>query len=312
MNESASAAAHEPTDAAVTAMPASAGAMLRQARVAQGLHIAALAVLLKVPVKKLEALEADRFDLLPDLVFVRALAASVCRTLKIDAVPVLDNLPNTVSPQLRTDGSGINVPFRASAVGAGISLKDQLSRPFVLAALTLMVGVVVLLMLPFSPRSELAQGPKPERPATAALASMPQPSTVEDRVALEPVASAPTSVTLAASDVLPQARLLAQASTASNPSPASAPVALPMMQSNPVAGLLVIKGRGVSWVEVVDADKVVLLRKTIANGEVVGTSGATPLSVVLGRADAIEVQVRGKVFDVAAVAKNNVARFEVR
>ena len=44
-----------------------AGALLRQAREASGLHIAALAVLLKVPVKKLEALESDRLDLLPDI-----------------------------------------------------------------------------------------------------------------------------------------------------------------------------------------------------------------------------------------------------
>ena len=36
-----------------------AGALLRQAREAAGLHIAALAVSLKVPVKKIEALEAQ-------------------------------------------------------------------------------------------------------------------------------------------------------------------------------------------------------------------------------------------------------------
>ena len=45
-----------------------AGAMLRKARMAAGLHVAALAVSMKVPVKKLEALEGDRLDLLPDAV----------------------------------------------------------------------------------------------------------------------------------------------------------------------------------------------------------------------------------------------------
>ena len=39
------------------ALPVSAGALLREAREAAGLHIGALAVSLKVPVKKLEALE---------------------------------------------------------------------------------------------------------------------------------------------------------------------------------------------------------------------------------------------------------------
>jgi cytoskeleton protein RodZ len=67
----------------------SAGARLRRAREQSGLHIAALAVTLKVPVKRLEALEADRYDLLPGPVFTRALAASVCRSLKLDAAAVL-------------------------------------------------------------------------------------------------------------------------------------------------------------------------------------------------------------------------------
>jgi cytoskeleton protein RodZ len=64
-----------------------AGTLLREARMEAGLHIAALAVALKVPVAKLEALEADNFAVLPDTVFVRALASSVCRTLKIDSAP---------------------------------------------------------------------------------------------------------------------------------------------------------------------------------------------------------------------------------
>ena len=70
--------------------PETAGAILRRAREATGLHIAALAVSLKVPVRKLEALEADRLEQLGDAVFVRALASSVCRSLKMDPAPVLE------------------------------------------------------------------------------------------------------------------------------------------------------------------------------------------------------------------------------
>ena len=66
---------------------------MRQAREAAGMHIGALSVALKVPVKKLEALEADQHDQLPDAVFVRALAASVCKILKTNPAPVLELLP---------------------------------------------------------------------------------------------------------------------------------------------------------------------------------------------------------------------------
>ena len=68
---------------------ATAGALLRQARQAQGMHIAVLAAAIKVSQRKLEALEGDRLDELPDATFTRALAQTVCRTLKIDPAPVL-------------------------------------------------------------------------------------------------------------------------------------------------------------------------------------------------------------------------------
>ena len=62
----------------------------------------------------------------------------------------------------------------------------------------------------------------------------------------------------------------------------------------------------------VDANGVVQLRRILATGETVGVSGALPLAVVVGRADVTDIQVRGKPFDLAAVSKENVARFEVK
>ena len=58
---------------------AEAGALMRRAREALGLRIEVLAASLKVSVAKLEALEAGQLESLSDRVFVRALAASVCR-----------------------------------------------------------------------------------------------------------------------------------------------------------------------------------------------------------------------------------------
>jgi cytoskeleton protein RodZ len=100
----------EATDAA--AAP-SAGRLLREARERQGLHIAALAAAIKVAPKKLELLEADRFDALPDATFTRALAQTVCRALKIDPAAVLVLLPPaTAGHRLEQVGSGLNAPFR--------------------------------------------------------------------------------------------------------------------------------------------------------------------------------------------------------
>ncbi|MBX9792674.1 MAG: helix-turn-helix domain-containing protein, partial [Burkholderiaceae bacterium] len=91
-----------PASAAPQPASLSAGAMLREARQAKGLHIAALAASIKVSQRKLELLEADKISELPDATFARALAQTVCRSLKIDPVPVLAALPQ--APSYRLEG----------------------------------------------------------------------------------------------------------------------------------------------------------------------------------------------------------------
>lgn len=294
--------------------PMSGGAMLRKAREAQGLHIGALSVALKVPVAKMEALEADRFDLLPDMVFVRALAASVCRTLKIDSTPILEQLPRTAVPLLKTDVAGINTPFRAAGDGLGLSFWRHLSKPFVLAVLALLVGIVVLVIFPFKPRTEVASAAQPTMEVPAMPLSMSPSSATEAAV---PVAEAGES-SLAPSLPLPDSQDSVMPSPGADAPAGALPAAaanLPaaiVSGSGETTGLLTFAARGPSWIEVIDANGVVQVRKTLIDREVVGVSGALPLSVVVGRADTTELQVRGKPFDLTGIAKNNVARFEVK
>ena len=80
-------------EALVPQLPKSPGAIMRSAREKAGVHLAVLSVNLKVSIKQLEALEADRYENLPEPVFARALAAKVCRFLKIEADPVLALMP---------------------------------------------------------------------------------------------------------------------------------------------------------------------------------------------------------------------------
>lgn len=91
--------------------------------------------------------------------------------------------------------------------------------------------------------------------------------------------------------------------------PTSSASAVPSIVST---GVVVFTAKGASWVQVSDAKGVVVLRRTLATGEVVGATGALPLSAIVGRADATQVQIRGNAFDLSAVAKDNVARFEVK
>lgn len=299
-----------------------AGELLRQAREAAGLHVAALAVSMKVPVKKLEALEADRLDLLPDAVFVRALASSVCRTLKIDPAPVLALLPQTAAPQLKPDEWGINAPFRAPGDVATASMWSQLSRPGVLAALVLLAAALVLIFFPSMEQKDGTGGTASEvvvaLPTPAPVAAQPETSIKPTEAQVEkpvevknslpqPVAVAPAPV---AAPVALQPAQVAPQPVPAAPAAAVAAVTQPTPTSG--SGVVAFKARGPSWVEVTDAQGVVQLRRTLASGETVGVSGALPLSVVVGRADVTDVLVRGKPFSLEAVARENVARFEVK
>lgn len=325
----------EPVHEAVPDAPAAtAGALLRQAREASGLHIAALAVSLKVPVKKLEALEADRFDLLPDAVFVRALASSVCRTLKVDPAPVLAKLPHTAAPRLAHTTSGINTPFRAPSDGPGPSMWDQVTRPAVLAVLALLLGALVLVFLPDIRTQVDMNAGAPD------AAVMPPPSTgapgtgtsVQDSTAIpmaqgampasagsEAPATGQTATAAPAAELSAAAASVALAPSASISTPAVVSPTLvissgaaPAASAGSAAGIVVFTARVESWVEVTDARGAVALRKILLPGEAAGASGALPLSVVVGRADSTQVQVRGKPLDLAPLSRDNVARFEVK
>lgn len=313
---------HAPVDA----VPAvSAGSLIRQAREAAGLHIAALAVALKVPVKKLEALEADRLDLLPDAVFVRALAASVCRTLKIDAAQVLALLPQTGKPNLGQQSAPINAPFRSPADGPGPSLLAQISRPAVLAGLLLLLGALVLIFLPAVQQSGIATLPATPSPAVADTPVAPSGAlsgVVMARTELleadKPTVTDNVAQPAAPAGMAPPAPVVAPPLSAPPPVAASVAVAVPaapiaaVAVSPAAAGIIVFKAKGESWVEVTDARGTVVLRRTLAAGEEAGASGVLPLAAVVGRVDATQVEVRGKAFDLGAVSKDNVARFEVK
>ena len=305
----------------------SAGGLLRQAREAAGLHIAALAVSLKVPVKKLEALEADRFDLLPDTVFIRALASSVCRTLKIDVAPVLERLPQTSGPKLTYQGAAINAPFRAPGDGPRPAAWAQLSRPAVLAGLALLLGALVLIFLPAvkpevnEKKPELLSSGGNFEPPKSAGFLMPTNAVGGDatRANTADAANTPSATAAPGADFLatkPQAPAVAFDGLAVSPSaPGASAVQINAVATSATAavnGLVVFTAKGSTWIEVIDSKGQVVLRRTLNSGETASASGALPLTAVVGRADATQVQVRGKAFDLSAFSKDNVARFEVR
>lgn len=311
------------------AVTTTAGALLREAREASGIHIAALAVALKVPVSKLEALEADNYAALPDTVFVRALASSVCRTLKVDSGPILSLLPQSQSPRLSADSAGLNAPVKASAGKSASSAasfssgSNARSRSVSLVVLALLVGAVAVFFFPRQPINlsflHPSSPPASDTPAQsvggeAVPATAPAPTAPASVVENVPVSVETPSVDRsAAAPTTRPAASVADAVVAQQAAvPAAAAASLPASAAASASGTLVLRARSQSWVQVKDASGSVVLQRNLTTDESVSVSAPAPMAVVIGRADATEVFVRGKPFDLAGVSRENVARFEVK
>jgi cytoskeleton protein RodZ len=296
----------------------SAGQMLKQARLDAGLHIAALAVSLRVPVKRIEALESGQMDLLPDMVFVRALTSSICQTLKIDAAPILNKLPRASLPRLNGEDVAINTPISASGDGKGALLSNIVTSPWLMGVLLLCLGATGIYLWPKAtslaisdsvasakilPESGISQAKELQVSTENAVISSPNANVTTTSVAL-PNAIVPSSDSLvSATTVAAAVSPVIEASNSNVPAKQTLP---------PADSIVVFKASGETWVEVKNAAGSTVFKKLVKAGETAGASGALPLTVIVGRANVTQVEVRGKSIDLALIAKSNVARFEVK
>ena len=282
-----------------------AGMMLRQAREAAGLSLEGLAAALKVPAPKLQALEADDHASFQDQVFMRALAQSVCRALRMDSAPVMALLPRTAPKSLADERNSINATFKErSFKGSGMQLgRDNGSRKVVVIVLLLLAAAAAVYFLPVRDGGSPAD---PEKPRPSQTVTPVQPAAPDASPAPAPQESSPAPGAMAPAE--PAAAAAAAAAPA-----ATAPAAAVSTAAPPAsADVLVLKAGAQSWVQVRDASGRVVLQKTLAAGESTSAEGVLPLSVVVGNASATEVRVRGEVLDVTKTARDNVARFEVK
>ena len=279
----------------------SAGSLLREARLAAGVHIESIAFSLKVPVSKIEALENDDLAALPDAVFARALTSSVCRVLNADPAPVLALLPQTKVQWLPANSAGVNAAFRdgserASSGGAF----SRLSRPLGLTVVVLLIGAGVLAWVP----SEWLQMnfAKSSQPITT-LVSPPSLAASDGQTESPPVTTSPdvaepTQAPVSAQQAVPESAL-----TTAGPEdvPAQAP-SPPRLQ---------LSARGETWVQVKDGQGAVVLERILRAGDAATVNQSGLLSVVVGRADVTDVLVTGDTLNIVNLARENVARFEV-
>ena len=275
--------------------PRSAGQMLRELRESAGVDPALLASAMKVSTQKLDALENDRLDLLPDVTFARGLASAICRAFGADPAPVLERMPVS-APGLRPPEQNINQPFRRTGDRPTPVLATSFSKPLMMVVGALLLGAAALYFLPTLPIQLGAPAPA---------------QTSADGVVREDVGPTP------AVEPTPPAEMPLGAASAEQvlpPSAAAAPAAPAAPAPAAAAGgeLVQFSAKAETWVTVRDAAGKQLINRVLAAGETVGVSGDAPLSVTIGRKDAVDVTVRGQPFDHRSLSKTTVSRFQVK
>lgn len=313
--------------------PQTAGAALRQLRESRGAELVQLAAVLKVRPEKLAALESDRYDQLPDMVFVRALAQSICRLFQVDSAQILALLPDANAPHLSKDSEGLNQTFKISSVNHGASPRLGNSPSMGYAALIvifLLVGAGVIYFWPHIMQWMGKSSGTHENVAALSTQAQPPLNTVTGEM-IFPVAAPDSAASAAATGTapatagvsttavaLPAALQSPVATGAVDPTsavtaaPATTTEVAPQDDADVQPDTLRIVAKEAVWIQVRDGANALLRQATLPKGQELVLTQAPPLRVEIGRVDGVDVFVNGQPFDLAPYARSNVARFTIQ
>ncbi len=265
----------------------SVGQILREAREAQGMTLDAAAMRLRLMHRQVEAIEADDFDSLGQVVFARGFVRNYARLLGLAPDELLAQMPGAPAEPAAVSQSEPQLP------------RSWLSSPWlILGLLGLLVGVAVPVALYLWLNSEVDEAPLAQpavsvAPADAAAAAA-QPPVAEAQVAdtAEPPAEA---------DAAP-----AEAVAPAAPAEAVAPA---VQQQAAAGSVLHLEFGDESWTEIRDASGRMLHRQLNPAGSSVDVSGQPPFDVVIGNAPQARLTYNGRPIDLKPFTDATVARF---
>ena len=294
------------------------GESLKAAREERGLSIAEVAQSLKFAPRQIEALEQDRFDLLPGGTFVRGMVRSYARLLRLPPEPMLEGMADKFqAPDANTLAARYSqpVPFsdnarRSTFVYLGLSL----------AVLALGGGVAYQWYREHNTSTQLAAAKRASEKraksnsapvAVAAPAPAPAPT-------VAPVAIAPRTQpkTLEQSRIEPP---VVKVATEKAAAPKPAPLAKITDKAPPPsdiakvasAGLhrLVIRCEEEAWIEVKDQNERMLVSSLNPKGAERVVQARGPLTLVIGNAAHVRVLHNDRPIDLTPHTKLAIARF---
>jgi cytoskeleton protein RodZ len=288
------------------------GSNLKAAREARGLSIAEVAQSLKFAPRQLEALEQDRFDLLPGGTFVRGMVRSYARLLKLPPEPILEGIAGRFeAPDANNLAARYSqpVPFSDSArqstfLYLGVSL----------AVLVLGGGVAYQWYREHNIATQLAAAKRTAERRAAATKPSPAPVAAP---ATTP-APAPAPATFVAAAPRPQPKTVDQpvvkVSTDKSAVDKVADKAAPAPVTKVASGVhrLIIRCDEEAWIEVKDSNERMLVSSLNPKGAERVVQARGPLTLVIGNAAHVRVLHNDRPVDLAPHTKLAIARFTLQ
>jgi cytoskeleton protein RodZ len=270
------------------------GAELKSAREARGLSVSEVAQQLKFAPRQLEALEQERFDLLPGGTFVRGMVRSYARLLKLPVEPLLESIAGRfAAPDANNLAARYSqpVPFsdnarRSTFVYLGLSL----------GVLALGGGVAYQWYHEHNaPKVAAAKRPAAKPTAVASVAPKAQPKTIDE--------AAEAQVTAKLAPPLPPKQMVVD-------KPAVEKVASTSI-AKVATGVhrLVIRCEEEAWIEVKDANERMLVSSLNPKGAERVVQSRGPLTLVIGNAQHVRITHNDRPVDLAPHTKLAIARF---
>ncbi len=310
------------------AEPEGVGAYLRARRLALGLTHADIANVVKLPARRIEALEEERWSELPDGPYLRGFLRNVARALDLDAATLMDRVDASLM-RSRNPESILVTPVHTTAMlprRNGPVADRHGGRALVFGAFAF---AVVAALIAWSGTESFERivgrpGALASSLVTSRDAATPAATHDDDKVS-EPIAVAPTVASPAAVATPPAATGVAPGSpTPANPASSTGPAAV---TTTPVPGAtptttaptataapgaadvaLVFHFTEDSWVEVKSATGRVLLQRLNAAGSDQTVDGEAPYSLIVGNAKGVALRFHGQPVDLGPYTRDQVAR----
>ncbi|MBS4096666.1 MAG: DUF4115 domain-containing protein [Sulfuricella sp.] len=287
--------------------PLSPGKVLAAARIEKGLSVMDVARSLRLSARQIEAIEAEEFEKLPGMTFIRGFIRNYAKLLQLDPEPLLVGCRQTYVPAVQVQAISVppgRVEFSSSRSQRTFSSSHEKSR-----LVKMLPAILVVTALLGWGMYELLQGGnnhtvvvKPAGDSSAVPLSLP-PATMPEQGVSAVVASEPVAPSAPAAAPAPKETPIAQ------PQPS---VPVPEAVAQPGNSKVRLMFSGESWVEIKDKVGRTIYKQTGYAGNEQIISGTPPFALTVGKASNIKVFYNDKPVELVPTATSgDVARLNL-